>query len=560
MKPSLPVRMPTRPLTLWTLYGVVLLAAISGLTVLSRHALELNREREFVAARESTEQDVRVALWRLDSRLGPYVAAVHDQTTTDRYQVAVGDENDFVLHRFAVVPVPAAKGKSDECEYAYVGRNPFVNDTRQQALAKRVQATTLASAVQKQLPELDGAFLDFPSNIGNNTYVQNYPQQQSRSRIRDYPNRAGAVQQTQQVVNLNSAVLSDPTKSITVAPFWINNELLLVKTVHGSNQHFEGVWLDWEKLKQSLEEDIKDLFPEVDIKPVTDFSPEESRSLAALPAMIVPPEAAIDTSGWSPTHTALSLAWLGLLGAASLAALALNGLISLSERRAAFVSAVTHELRTPLTTFRLYSDLLSRDMVQDPQDRKEYLHTLRREADRLTHLVDNVLRYSRLERSKHGPSLELVNLSQWVQRITPRMQERLRAADMELVVQQSGDGSWLTDPAALEQVVFNLVDNAAKYAKPEHDRRVHFWVAMQQSQVSLSVTDHGGGVPNELRSTIFKPFAKTVERAAETAAGVGLGLALAKQTVAALGGRLDYESAEDGGARFRLSLPRKATS
>ena len=75
---------------------------------------------------------------------------------------------------------------------------------------------------------------------------------------------------------------------------------------------------------------------------------------------------------------------------------------SLSERRGAFVSAVTHELRTPLTTLRMYTEMLADGMVPDEPRRRSYLQTLRAEADRLGHLVENVLAYSRLERNRRG--------------------------------------------------------------------------------------------------------------------------------------------------------------
>ena len=80
----------------------------------------------------------------------------------------------------------------------------------------------------------------------------------------------------------------------------------------------------------------------------------------------------------------------------------LAGVVALSERRAAFVSSVTHELRTPLTTFRMYADMLARGMVPDAERRQQYLETLRTEAERLTHLVENVLSYARLERGRGG--------------------------------------------------------------------------------------------------------------------------------------------------------------
>ena len=129
-------------------------------------------------------------------------------------------------------------------------------------------------------------------------------------------------------------------------------------------------------------------------------------------------------------------------------------------------------------------------------------------------------------------ALESVVLSEWIDRITPRLAGRLSEADMTLVVDLQRDGPWKTDPPAMEQVLFNLVDNAAKYAYETTDRRVHLLARADEKSVVLTVVDHGPGVPDELRSTIFRPFEKSAQRAAETAAGVGLGLALAWSTMA----------------------------
>src|SRR5947209_11851189 len=99
-------------------------------------------------------------------------------------------------------------------------------------------------------------------------------------------------------------------------------------------------------------------------------------------------------------RTGLSLAWLAAL--VGLGAVAGGGwsLLTLSQRRIRFVSAVTHELRTPLTSLRLYLDLLLSGMVQDEQKRQEYLATLNTESDRLHRLIDNVLDFARLERQR----------------------------------------------------------------------------------------------------------------------------------------------------------------
>src|SRR6185436_17836640 len=155
----------------------------------------------------------------------------------------------------------------------------------------------------------------------------------------------------------------------------------------------------------------------------------------------------------------------------------LYGAVSLSERRGAFVSAVTHELRTPRTTFKMYSEMLADGMVTDEEKRKQYLGTLCSEANRLSHLVENVLAYARLERGSARRRVERVKLGALVERILPRLHERAERSEMKLVV-DADDAALATivhvDAAAVEQILFNLVDNACKYAAPSSvDRTIH---------------------------------------------------------------------------------------
>src|SRR6187401_3474036 len=110
--------------------------------------------------------------------------------------------------------------------------------------------------------------------------------------------------------------------------------------------------------------------------------------------------------------------WLGaVLLAVAVAAFLLQGVMTLSERRAAFVSSVTHELRTPLTTFRMYAEMLARGMVPDANRRQEYFTTLQREAERLTLLVENVLAYARLERGRKPQAQDRVTLRSLLDRV-----------------------------------------------------------------------------------------------------------------------------------------------
>src|SRR5262249_51781392 len=108
----------------------------------------------------------------------------------------------------------------------------------------------------------------------------------------------------------------------------------------------------------------------------------------------------------------------------------------------------------------------------------------------------------------------------------------------------------------VEQILFNLIDNACKYANQAADKRVHVTVSCQSQRVMIMVRDHGPGICATGRRKLFQPFSKSVHEAASTAPGVGLGLALSRRLAAELGGRLELCSANDEGAAFVLTLPR----
>lgn len=380
-------------------------------------------------------------------------------------------------------------------------------------------------------------------------------------------NRALQVYAQQQVIDqrLNvkfaaprSAVMSEGVSR----PFWIGDKLLLARRVQMSEDLIvQGCWLDWEKIQARLKEEVADLLPALDLMPVVEGdAPPPSRVLATLPVQVVVPEPAAGDRRSSPIQIALLVAWGCLIAATLAVAALLGGVVALSERRAAFVAAVTHELRTPLTTFRMYAEMLAHEMAP-PEKRREYLETLQVEADRLTHLVENVLAYARLERgARQGRRLN-TTVAELISTCAPRLALRAAQADMELVVEIDGAAeaaAVVTDAQAVEQILFNLVDNAAKYAVHAQDRRIGLSCRVQGKFLEVRVCDHGPGVSPSQRRRLFRPFSKTVEEAAVTAPGVGLGLALSQRLAQDLGGRLELEPTSRDGACFLLRLPLSA--
>ena len=324
----------------------------------------------------------------------------------------------------------------------------------------------------------------------------------------------------------------------------------------------QGCWLDWTNLRGSLLSDVKDLFPAANLQPILIASGDnkDTRRLAALPVRLITGAVQVEALPfWSPIRFSLMIAWSCVLLAALAVAVLLNGAVSLSERRGAFVSAVTHELRTPLTTFKMYSEMLAEGMVHDEEKRQHYLATLCSDANRLSHLVENVLAYARLERGSARSRVEKVTLTALVERVKPRLIQRSEQAGMELVIDADAEALKTTvhvDVSAVEQIVFNLVDNACKYAAPGASEKViHLEAFSQGKSAMLRVRDHGQGITSEGARRLFRPFSKSAHEAANTAPGVGLGLALCRRLSRSMGGDLRLDKLVTDGACFVLTLP-----
>lgn len=340
---------------------------------------------------------------------------------------------------------------------------------------------------------------------------------------------------------------------------WMDGDLVLLRRVRqGDARLLQGTWLDWPALHAFLLAQIEAVVPAARLDPAAgDDADDPGRRLALLPARLMPgPMPETETRDWTPVRLTIAAAWgaafLGLLGVASL----LQGAVTLSQRRADFVSAVTHELRTPLTTFRLYTDLLLDGMVP-AEEWPSYLATLKREADRLGHLVENVLAFSRLERRAPELRIESLPLAELLERTVPRLAERAAQADLRLQVKIPPDLAGervLLDLASTEQILLNLVDNACKYAPNPAEPTLHLTAALRGRHMALRLHDHGPGIDPRERRRIFRPFHRPASQAAGSAPGVGLGLALSRRLARRMKGDLQLVSGEDG-ACFELRLP-----
>ncbi len=414
--------------------------------------------------------------------------------------------------------------------------------------------------------------IDEPQMADQQQTTTKVPQskQQQRSEA-DFQQRAQAYEQASQQYNtwsnkangLNTNPLVAPqinVKQGILKPIWVGDTLVLARRVTiGEDTYVQGCWLDWADIQSWLKTSVADLVPNASFEPVkSDPGDRPANLLAAIPVRLIPGNIPDESAaGMSPTFVSLLIAWGSALVAAAAVAALLMGAMRLSERRGAFVSAVTHELRTPLTTFRMYTEMLSDDMVPDEAKRRSYLNTLRVEADRLSHLVENVLAYARLERGRVGGNIETTHWKDVLDKVCPRLAERAEQAGMKLVVDPGASTAALrTDASAVEQILFNLVDNACKYAANATDRVIHIEGSTDATAAYLKVRDHGPGFAAKERRTLFQPFSKSARQAAHSAPGVGLGLALSRRLAREMGGDLELSPSKDGdGACFVLTAP-----
>jgi signal transduction histidine kinase len=349
--------------------------------------------------------------------------------------------------------------------------------------------------------------------------------------------------------NRRNFALNNLAATTAMAPDWFGDELLLTRRVRmPDGAHVQGVWLRWPELGDVLLREVKDLLPEAQLEPVKGAARSDASMLASVPLRLVPGRPADVDASRTPIAWVLAAAWLALVLVAIALGVLLFGTLALDARRAAFVSAVTHELRTPLTTFKLYAEMLEAGMVPE-EKRSEYLRTLSQEANRLGALVENVLAYAKVEQGRAPRQLEVLEASALLERVVPRLVTRageaLKVEPIPAVVVRA-------ERMSVEQILFNLVDNGCKYA-PGAALSLGFEVTADQ--LIISVTDEGPGVAAGV--ALFEPFRKSAAQAADSAQGIGLGLALSRGLARAMGGELRRAPAVKG-SRFELSLRRGA--
>jgi signal transduction histidine kinase len=222
--------------------------------------------------------------------------------------------------------------------------------------------------------------------------------------------------------------------------------------------------------------------------------------------------------------------------------------------REQFLSIASHELRTPLTALRATVEVLARQLDASGREASA-LARMRRQLERLSRLVSDLLDVSRLDNGRFALELASTDGLEVVREVVERLRLSQPALAARLRVELPEEpvrGNW--DAQRVEQVVSNLIENAFRYS-PE-DRPVRLCVQPGEGQVRITVEDQGIGIPTESQGTLFKPFYRAPNASSMYAGGLGLGLSICREIAERHEGRIWVESEGAGkGSRFHVELP-----
>jgi signal transduction histidine kinase len=240
-------------------------------------------------------------------------------------------------------------------------------------------------------------------------------------------------------------------------------------------------------------------------------------------------------------------------GGAVVALFDLTPIRKLEAVRRDFVANVSHELRTPLTIVGGFAETLQ-DPDIPPERRAKFARTIFSNTHRMQRIVDELLDLSRIESGHWQPRPQPVRVSDVTNEIFGRLGQTARDKGVSLDTRiDASAGVIQADRTALEQIAFNLVENAIRHTSS--GGRVSVETAREGRFIAFSVRDTGSGIPAEHLPRIFERFYRADAGRSREAGGTGLGLAIVKHLIEAHGGTVSAESVEGRGTKISVMFP-----
>ncbi|HEX8926956.1 MAG TPA: HAMP domain-containing sensor histidine kinase, partial [Terriglobales bacterium] len=252
----------------------------------------------------------------------------------------------------------------------------------------------------------------------------------------------------------------------------------------------------------------------------------------------------------------LVLAGLSLLmaGGIFLSYRNINREIALAKLKSDFVSNVSHELRTPLSSIRLFAETLEMGRLKSPEKAQEYYRIIRKESERLTALINNILDFARIEAGRKEYDFRETDIGELVRNTLDSCRFQFEQQGFTCEERIAADLPKLrVDREAIERSVLNLVNNAVKYSTDDKVLEVDAY--RSNGSVKIEVSDHGIGIPHDEHHKIFEKFYRACDPLVHNTKGSGLGLSLVKHVVEAHGGAVGVSSDPGRGSKFTITLP-----
>lgn len=231
--------------------------------------------------------------------------------------------------------------------------------------------------------------------------------------------------------------------------------------------------------------------------------------------------------------------------------------IKLVNQQQNFVSAVSHELKTPLTSIRMYSEILREGWLTDDK-KMQYYTFIHDESERLSRLITNVLQLARLGRKDLHLDLKPVAVAELIDMLRSRIMSSVERAGFTLSIRVQEDCKnlqILVDADAITQIIINLIDNAIKFSANDENKTIDLSVGTSaaRNEVIWRVRDYGKGISVAESRRVFELFYRGGDELTREATGTGIGLALVKQLVEAMGGTIGLNNAKPG-AEFIINF------
>jgi signal transduction histidine kinase len=231
-----------------------------------------------------------------------------------------------------------------------------------------------------------------------------------------------------------------------------------------------------------------------------------------------------------------------------------NNELHLSKMKSYFMSTVSHEFKSPLTSIRQMAEMLVHGRVPTPERQQKYFTTILQQSERLSHLIDNILDFSRMEEGQKLFHFEKADIIPIVKDSVESFQNQTASQGFNISLSIPGPlPDIIFDREGMEQVMHNLLDNACKYSG--NSRKIEVDLLSKGNRVIIGVRDYGIGIRKEDQDKIFSRFYRAGEELTQTVKGSGIGLTIVKQIVEAHHGEITVESSPGRGSTFTVRLP-----